>query len=514
MRYSCCPWTYFSQRGKPVDLVNLEFSCLSPKLSTTQYEQFWKDPTATPVMWLGLLFCMMCLATQFQLLMEEETREIYRSSQSSPQAPDLIRKYREKIVQCLILGNYTKSVPYTIETLLLYFAIELFQCKDSQVGTWILFGIIVRIAMCLGYHRDASHYPRISPFHAEMRRRAWAMIVQLDLATSSQIGLPRMIKEGQSDTAEPQNLLDDDFNENMKTLPAPRPDTDMTPMIYRIVKNRLSTIFGMISDLTTSTRSSPYTEVLRLDTMLHKAYLAIPAGLQLRPMTKSIIDNADVVARRIYLALIFHKAQCVLHRRYLVQARSDSQYAYSRDSCVEAALNILQLQTVLHQAIQVGGQLYRDRWKVSSLVNHDCLLAVTILCLELDHDTTMESISRLNRGAAVDWERRDKMTRALQESHKIWLSLKGSSREAHKAAEALEIMFQKVERANTARSPNSRNKSSGLAVSGSEGLEASTGELDIIRGVRFHAQVYSASIRTPNSHKANISSERLRRTRE
>lgn len=48
-----------------------------------------------------------------------------------------------------------------------------------------------------------------------MQQRSWAMIVQLDLITSSQIRLPRMMKDWQSDTAEPRNLLDGDFDVNV-----------------------------------------------------------------------------------------------------------------------------------------------------------------------------------------------------------------------------------------------------------------------------------------------------------
>ena len=242
----------------------------------------------------------------------------------------------------------------------------------------------------------------------------------------------------------------------------------------------------MISDLTASTRSSPYTEVLRLDKILSEAHLAIPADLQLRSITKSITDHPDVIIRRIFLALIFHKAQCVLHRKYLVPINSEIQYSYSRKICVEAALNVLQLQNMLHQGTQLGGQLYRDRWKISSLVNHDFLLAVTILCLELNHDLTRESISRPNEKAAIDLEKRDTMTRALYESHKIWLSSSSSSREAQKAVKALYVILEKVKRADMAKVLDDREKLSGLTVASSNDTVASTGRLDILDScIRF-----------------------------
>ncbi|MCJ1268380.1 hypothetical protein MMC22_008268 [Lobaria immixta] len=415
-----------------------------------EYEQFWENPLATPVMWLGLLFSMICLATQFQQLSADEPGGTHQPFQSSQHPQHLLQLYREKIVQCLVLGKYIKSVPYTIETLLLYFTIEHFQCKDTEIGTWILLGIIVRIAMRMGYHRDPSHSPRISPFHGEMRRRAWAMIVQLDLITSSQIGLPRMIQESQSDTAEPRNLVDDDFDEDMIELPAPRPDTDMTPILYFVSRKKLLSVFGNISDLATSAQASSYSEVMRLDGILNEARLAIPPGLQMRPMAKSIIDHPDIVMRRIHLDLIFHKAQCVLHRKYLISARSNSQHAYSRKSCIEAALQILQHQSMLNQEMQPGGQLYRDRWKVSSLVNHDFFLAATILCLDLDPDLAARSSSQIN-GEAGDKRRGDDVTHALHESYKIWLKSSKSSREAQKAAEALNIVLEKVKAASVAR---------------------------------------------------------------
>lgn len=389
-------------------------------------------------MWLGLLFSMMCLATQFQTFSEDETGEARPSFQSPRTPQQLVKKYREKVVQCLILGKYTRSLSYTIETLLLYLTIEHFQCKDTQIGPWILLGIIARIAMRMGYHRDASHSTQISPFRGEMRRRAWATIVHLDLAISSQVGLPRMIKEWQWDTSEPRNLLDEDFDEDMVELPTSRPDTDLTPMLYVVVKDRLLSVFGIVSDLATSTRVSSYAEVMNLDRRLNEARLAIPLGLQPRLMAQSIADNPEIVLKRIYLDVLCYKAECVLHRKYLIPARTNSQYAYSRQTCVKSALQILQHQSTLDEEMRPGGQLYMIRWRLSSLINHDFLLATTILCLDLDRDMVAGSPPQPD------------VIHALHESYKIWLRSSGSSREAQKAAEALRIVLGKVSRSMNA----------------------------------------------------------------
>jgi hypothetical protein len=93
---------------------------------------------------------MMCLAIQFQYLSRNDIGAIYQSSAWSQDPEYLMQTYRQKIVQCLVLGKYTKSVPYSIQTLLLYFTIEHFRSKDIQVGAWGLLGMIVRIAMRMG----------------------------------------------------------------------------------------------------------------------------------------------------------------------------------------------------------------------------------------------------------------------------------------------------------------------------------------------------------------------------
>ena len=420
-----------------------------------EYEKFWDNPSVTPVMWVGMLFAMMCLATQFQSFQVSEPKGVDQYPLSAQEVQHQVRLYQEKTVQCLVLGKYTKSVPYTIQTLLLYFSTEHFQSEDTEIGTWILLGIVVRIAMRMGYHRDAWHFPQISPFQGEMRRRAWAILAQLDLLASTQIGLPRMIKESQTDTAEPRNLVDDDFDEDVDALPASRPDTDLTPMLYVIVKNRIMSVFGMISDLTSSKGAISYAEVMRLDKVLHEARESIPIGLQMRPIAKSLLDNPNAVMRRIYLALVFNKARCILHRKYLVAAHSNNLYSYSRQSCIDAALQMLQLQSTLNQETQLGGRLYHDKWKVSSLVNHDFLLATTILCLDLDHDMAMQPSIQGNDSTKENYKR-DAIIQALHVSYKIWLQSSRSSREARKAAEALRIVLGKgggVDVSNITRHP-------------------------------------------------------------
>ncbi len=392
-------------------------------------------------MWLGLLFSMMCLATQFQQSSNEPSTNSIPVC-FSQNSQDSVQLYREKTVQCLVLGNYIKSAPYTIPTLILYFTSEQFRFRDTQLGTWVLLAMIIRIALRLGFHRDPSHSPNISPFDGEMQRRVWITIVQLDLATSAQAGLPRMLREELYDTAEPRNLRDADFGEDTVTLPPPRPEADFTQMSYWNAKTRILFAAGKIMDINSSMRSYPYAETMRLDRLLHEAYLTIPPTLRPRPISESIIDPPDILLGRIFLDQLFHKATCVLHRKYLALASYDEQYIYSRQCCITSSLKILQHQSFLDHETQAGGRLHQDRWKLSSLMNYDFLLAATILCVILDNDlkmpTQIHGLSRQEGQSRVD------IIRSLSEAYRIFTQASKSSREAHKASRALQIVLQKI----------------------------------------------------------------------
>lgn len=427
-------------------------------------------------MWIGLLFAIMCSAMLCHQLPSEDSGGTF-FLQPTLDHTDPIQTYHDKITECLVLANYTKSPPYTIETLCAYLQVEVIRSQNVDIGNWILLGMIVRLALRMGYHRDASHFPRISPFHAEMRRRVWLMISQFDVIASAQIGLPRMISESQSDTAEPRNLLDEDFDENMVRLPSPRPDTVMTPVQYFVAMDKVASVFGRISDLTTSPRQSSYAEVMRLDGMLHNTWNLIPHGWHMRPMAKSIMDSPDTVMRRIFIANLFHKAKCVLHRKYLVPGRTDRRYTYSRTACLEAALNILQCQKVLDQETQVGGRLHLAWWKASSMVKPDFLLATTILCLDLDQNLTAEPSPESLKDNSTDTNMIERVIEALKDSYLAWQRSTDSSREAQKVVEVLRVVLGKAQKMSTTRSTELGQTANSTSAVGRNSSPSSTGTL-------------------------------------
>ena len=380
----------------------------------------------------------MCIATQSQQSPLESGSCLQATGFSELDSHVLMDAFRERAVQCLLLGRYTQAGPYVLEAMVQYFAVEYYARNDSEIGIWILLGIIVHLAMRMGYHRDPRHFTGISPFAGEIRRRLWATVIGLDLSFSAQMGLPRMIKESQADTSEPRNLLDADFDEHTTKLPPSRPETEVTTMLYILAKNRFVPVLGAISDLIADTRSSSYAEVMRLDEWLQDTHSKLPLALKWRSMAGSITDSSHLILQRVYLELMFYNGQIVLHRKYLVPSQTPDRYTYSRQVCLGAAQKLLEYQHILDEETHPVGQLYPVRWEISSLIRHDFLLATSILCFYLRQS---DVISREGADAA----RLETIKQLLQKSYEIWQRSSASSKEALKAAEALSIVLQSLD---------------------------------------------------------------------
>lgn len=420
-----------------------------------QYDEFWKNPSETPVMWIGLLFSLFALAIRFNDILETNGLATNEAMNFSIREAKMDH-YREKIVQCLILANYTKCPPHTVETFLQYFITEYFRSSDTQFGTWMLIGILVRIAFRMGYHREPSRFPNISLFQAEMRRRTWSMITQLDLMSSSQMGLPRAIQASMQDVREPRHLKDEDLHEDMTELPPARPLTETTGVLLMLVRNRVHGVFSRIVDLNSSNKHPPYEQVMELDAFLRKVYDDLPPTLKAIRPKELTTGEINETMRRLYMGLNFFKAEITLHRPYHLLGRVDSRYQYSRSVCINAALEILELQKILDVDTRPGRRLWAGRyrlwsssWRLSAIVNHDFLLATTILSLELDKDTTspmppsedfVSNRFQLSRGQPT----RADIIESLQGAYTIWIKNTESSREAKKVAAAVKLVLSRA----------------------------------------------------------------------
>lgn len=418
-----------------------------------EYNDFWNAPNETPIMWIGVLYGLFAIAIRVQSLIEEHDAGIADESKRtfSKARQDL---YRQKVAQCLRLGNYIKCPPFTMEAFLSYFVIEYLQSRDTQHGIWLLVGMLVRTAFRMGLHREPTKLAdnSFSPFEAEMRRRMWSMVVRLDLMSSGQVGLPRMIHPAMTDTSEPRNFLDEDIHEDMEELPPSRPDTEYTPMLYTIVRNRVLKVFAQVVDLIAASEQPIYRDVLELNEVLRRTYDEIPESLrEWDPHQHRIFEQGSMSV--LILRLTFLKALEMLHRPFLFLARDDHRYASSRIACIDAALEILDIQNTLELRSQDNRNIWStpslwwtSSWRLSSLMNHDFLLATTMLVLDLDRDlknpvqVTDEPRERFKSGQPS----RAEIIHSLSRVYTLWERSSSKSKEARKVAAAVKYVLGKA----------------------------------------------------------------------
>ncbi|KIX03756.1 uncharacterized protein Z518_07309 [Rhinocladiella mackenziei CBS 650.93] len=400
-----------------------------PFIHTTQfqrqYEQFWRAPLEAPPLWVSILFSICCMSATLS--------EAVGSEPSTPEdQPSPRMNFLTAASQCLRLGGFVRPKRYVVEALALHAQCKYMSTLDPAREVGIIFTVLVRLAFRSGYHRDPSQFPHFSVFEGEMRRRSWAMLRQFDLMVSFQLGLPNLIPPNSWDTLPPRNLLDTDFDEHTTILPPSRPENEATQILYFIVKSRLMTSFGKVCAHALTFRECKQKELMELDAEVRETYKTVPDTLRIKPMSQSFADPSYLIMVRLNCEFLFQKSICVLHRKYMTQGG----YPASTAACTDAAIAITKHMLDLHKEFQPGGQLFADRWMLSSFTMNDFYLASMVLCLGI----SMWKKAHPGKGVNED-ERMESQHALLRSAFEICEELSPTSTEAKRVANVLRVVL-------------------------------------------------------------------------
>lgn len=146
-------------------------------------------------------------------------------------------------------------------------------------------------------------------------------------------------------------------------------------------------------------------------------------------LSSSLISTSLVLMQKIWLDMCIQRLRVVLHKKFLVPSSVRQQCAYSQSTCLTAAMKILEFQNLIDEETRPDGRLYQIRWRVSTAVTQDFLLATAVLCQQYNSEH-------------VEADLQNKIRQHLQVSLEVWLRLSGAeSTEARKAAEALRYVL-------------------------------------------------------------------------
>ncbi|MCJ1472177.1 hypothetical protein MMC13_000824, partial [Lambiella insularis] len=404
-----------------------------------QYERFWQDQNQTSIIWIALLFAILRIAAL------DYVREGDEPIEYGGKCQDLATTFRNRLTDCLILGDYTQPHECLIEVMCLHLYAEYASSRDAKSSVWVLIGLIVRLAMRMGYHQPSQPTLSSTPFKCEMRRRVWAFIRQSDIILSFQMGLPSMIRSRLMVYSNlPRNFHDDEsFHEDCTKLPTTLPDLEPTQVSALVAKTKLAFGFARAVEEISSTEKIRWERILEIDRELRQIYDNIPHHYKLGQLSDQ--DSLVLISFRFTLSSIHHKSLCVLHSRFL--ARPNGKYLYSRRACLSSAMSILRFQAIQNQEIPTDGRSRSLTTYQTSLTIHDYLLAATIISADLCSNASALGHAT-SQQASQGMPTRAEMVKALGVSAHIFSQMRDRSLEADKAADVLEMLVKKLAAGN------------------------------------------------------------------
>ncbi|KAF2689759.1 hypothetical protein K458DRAFT_414016 [Lentithecium fluviatile CBS 122367] len=125
----------------------------------------------------------------------------------------LLRQYRLDFEQALAKANFMSHPNVTtVQALTLFLTCA--RMSEEKTYVWSMVGLLIRLAMKLGLHRDPADLGLI-PFLCEMRRRLWWQIYALDIRTAEESDMNPFICEHSFNTKFPANVNDADLDADM-----------------------------------------------------------------------------------------------------------------------------------------------------------------------------------------------------------------------------------------------------------------------------------------------------------
>lgn len=209
----------------------------------------------------------------------------------------------------------------------------------DKESNWTAAGTLLRQAIHQGLHRDSKNFPAISPFNAEMRRRIWASILEINVQFSIDAAMPPLLTPEDYDTCSPANLGDDDFDQSTTDIPPPQPKQYYTTSsLQTLLCESLPVRLRILRALNDCNNGQSYENALRLGgevitackemTGLFHIWLSRTGESMIQP-TEFHQQLMDTILRRFLLNL---------HRPFTARAAQDPRFDLSRKLSLDSAL--------------------------------------------------------------------------------------------------------------------------------------------------------------------------------
>ncbi|KAI6088887.1 fungal-specific transcription factor domain-containing protein [Hypoxylon rubiginosum] len=230
----------------------------------SQYIGYW-DGNPQPDAFLPQLLSILCVGYRFLGAGKGQYHD--REGIHIPTASSLVRTWLDGL-----RGKQLVEFSTLQAELLQLMAQRMINPQNQE--SWTHLGLIVRMAMTMGLHRDPSEFAqKISPFWAEQRRKLWYTMLELDVHMSMQCNLPCCIREGDFTCLHPRNLNDEDIYPSIEQLPPPKPiDQHTDARIQVFAANTLSIRLKVVELINRTDSLQDYQQVLEIGNELERVF--------------------------------------------------------------------------------------------------------------------------------------------------------------------------------------------------------------------------------------------------
>ncbi|KAM5347628.1 hypothetical protein ACJ41O_007452 [Fusarium nematophilum] len=177
---------------------------------------------------------------------------------------DLVARYRTGTEIALARADFINTTELDVIQAFSIFLNTLHTTEPPKY-VWSMTGLLARVAVSAGLHRDGSNFPGMRPFNIEMRRRLWWNILFIDGRSGIDQIAEASLHEDMFDTKLPTNVNDADLDPGMEVPPIAKDGiTDSAPILIRSELWRLTQRTSFSLSALKSKRGMDLVEALKL----------------------------------------------------------------------------------------------------------------------------------------------------------------------------------------------------------------------------------------------------------
>ena len=212
---------------------------------------------------------------------------------------------------------------------------------------WNATGSLVRSAMTIGLHRDPSESSQIPIFWAELRRRLWMTIVEMDLQTSLTCGMPTMVCATDFTCGDPANINDTDLTLETTHPPSPRSFAEWSDCLPQVILAKsLRQRLNAVRLLSNIKDALDYDEVVEHATKLEKSLQDLPPPLKFDHLSDEDSQRPGRLMTRVLLDVHIRRAILNLYGPFAQADLGDTNFAEARTGFIRSSLAILCYQDI------------------------------------------------------------------------------------------------------------------------------------------------------------------------